>query len=97
MTENTLEISVSTVLYPQDAILKTGYWYSGRFDVRMTEGLQLVLVTITGTTECPVPEGLEREFFKNLLDQVLRQSIQEETKVIREQIMRTALAEALRP
>jgi His-Xaa-Ser system protein HxsD len=101
ITENAVAFTVDERVYSVEAVLRTAYWFTDRvyiFISKPTEQtLRLHLKTKPTTLESPRqgPIGeVAGEFGNALLDNQLREGIEERTGKIRELLVMKALAEA---
>ena len=101
ITENAVAFTVDERVYSVEAVLRTAYWFTDRvyiFISKPTEQtLRLHLKTKPATLESPRqgPIGeVAGEFSNALLDNQLREGIEQRTGKIRELLVMKALAEA---
>lgn len=101
ITENAVAFTVDERVYSVEAILRTAYWFTDRAYIFVTKPadheLRVHLKTKQATLEFPRKESvteLAGEFGNALLDNQLRESVEERTGKIRELLVMKALAEA---
>jgi His-Xaa-Ser system protein HxsD len=87
-------IDVDLRLYPRAAIMKTCYWFSGRCTASVEQISDEVVRVRLVPKSTASGAKLEDEFRTELLDQVVRAQVAEETKNIRELIVAQAFVEA---
>jgi len=101
ITENAVVFTVDERVYSVEAILRTAYWFTDRvyiFISKPTEQtLRVHLKTKPSTLESPHQPAISEvagEFGNALLDNQLREGIEQRTGKIRELLVMKALAEA---
>ena len=100
-TDNAVSFSVDQRVYSVEAVLRTAYWFTDRaylFISAPTEhSLRVHLKTKPVTLDAPHQQSIgdiAGEFSNALLDNQLRESVEERTGKIRELLVMKALAEA---
>jgi His-Xaa-Ser system protein HxsD len=101
ITENAVAFTVDERVYSVDAILRTAYWFTDRVYIFISKPaehtLRLHLKTKSPTLESPQRveiRDLAGEFANALLDNQLREGIEQRTGKIRELLVMKAIAEA---
>jgi His-Xaa-Ser system protein HxsD len=91
--EPNIEVVVDLGLYSQSAILKATYKFTGDWYVQLvTTSENAITVIFTPKVSTDQSTNLKGEFLNELLDQRLREKINEETLPARNLIMAYALA-----
>ena len=100
-TDNAVAFSIDQRIYSVEAVLRTAYWFTDRayiFVSAPTEHtLRVHLKTKPVTLDAPHQQSINDiagEFSNALLDNQLRESVEERTGKIREMLVMKALAEA---
>jgi His-Xaa-Ser system protein HxsD len=89
---DSISFDVDISLYPKDAVLRTGYQFTGRCNLEIVPNNRGSLtVTLTRPNSNKSLSELKSEFHTELLDYSLRYRIEIETKPIREAFIRAAL------
>jgi len=87
----TLTIPVDINVYPEEAVFKAVYWYTGKYDVQITRQDPFLLVAVASEEHEP-PEAFAQAFNQSLVDFRLRQIVDTETRTIRELIIAKAFS-----
>jgi His-Xaa-Ser system protein HxsD len=101
ITENAVAFTVDDHVYSIEAVLRTAYWFTDRAYIFISRpadhALRVHLKTKPATLESPRHISIRdvaNEFSNALLDNQLRESIEQRTGKIRELLVMKALAEA---
>jgi His-Xaa-Ser system protein HxsD len=86
---------VSTEIYPLEAIRRACYQLTENCYVQIEPEGQVVRIRLAAKNADRLPANIQGELSNALIDYSLRLQIAEETAAVREQLVRTALAEAL--
>lgn len=93
--EDCLTVTVSTALYPREALLRACYVFTDRcYLFLQPEGADRVCVRFRKRRQSADLSRIVADFSNELLNQALRFSIESETRGIRELIVTQAFAEA---
>jgi len=91
----TTQIQVSLALFSREAVLQTCHRYTGQYFVSVVRaGDAEVLIGLKPKAPGLALSSLASEFLNQLLDQQLRVELTEQTKALRENIVRQAFVEA---
>lgn len=100
-TDNAVAFSVDQRIYSIEAVLRTAYWFTDRLYIFISAPkehmLRVHLKTKPATLDAPHQQSISDmagEFSNALLDNQLRESVEERTGGIRELLVTKALAEA---
>jgi His-Xaa-Ser system protein HxsD len=100
-TNNAVAFTVDQRVYSVEAVLRTAYWFTDRAYIFIStpaeHTLRVHLKTKPVTLEAPHQESIDEiagEFSNALLDNQLRESVEERTGKIRELLVAKAVAEA---
>ncbi len=91
VTGSTVQFSVDTKVYPRIAILKTAYIFIEKYYIFLSMDSSSLLVDMKRKDKSSVDEQDVGNFYNELLNQLLRVQIYQNTKNIRELIMARAL------
>ena len=93
MTQTSKLFEISTEFYSKDAILNSGYKFTGKYYVKIEPLTEIRFsVNIKSRDDTHLPDDLELQFFNDLIDQQIRINVEKEYKTIREEIVKKAFS-----
>lgn len=91
--EGMLRMEIDTAVYSIDVIFKCFYWYTGKFDISITNKDNSVIVAMSSIPDGEtITETYIAKIRRDLIDFKLRSIVAEETKTVRELIIAKAFA-----
>ena len=88
-------VRVQKSLYPLDAVLKASYTFTEQAYIHLDEDDESYLVEIRVKSKSDSEETITGEFYNELLAQIVRKQIRNETQTIRELVFQRAMSSSM--
>jgi His-Xaa-Ser system protein HxsD len=82
-------------IYPREAVIKAAYTFIKSYYVHLAYENDSIIVSFTAKEDEELPENVGKEFENELLAQVVRVHVYNETHVIREILMARAMSSSM--